>query len=127
MDYERRANDGWITAELTELKVLVQAAAEDIRDTKDAATHGLDLLAKRVTYLEEVRVRAIEDQMLRDKVLSNERDEVRRDNAKAQAEAIRIAQQRLVGRREFWLGVAAVVATILTSVLGALITAGHLL
>lgn len=108
-DGEDRRSPLSVTGELIELKMLVRNAAEDIREVKTSSADAVAMLSKRVTYLEEIRVRALEDQVLKQKVLSFEREQEAERRAREEADFRAAQTQRHIARWEWWLGVATVV------------------
>ena len=86
---------------IVRLETLIETAVDDIKDVKDSAADGLKLLDQRVRFLEDVRVRALEDWRTAQAVLEKERDRVRERQAHAQ-----------ISHREYWLGIVAVAATV---------------
>lgn len=84
-----------------------------LREVRDNAVDAAKQLDKRVTYLEDVRVRAIEDQMLAEKVRYNERA--------AQAEK---ESQSSITRRHLWLAAGTIVATLIVGFFTVLASTG---
>ncbi len=71
----RRAEDA-LAGRIATLEGLLGRVAEDIRDGRTAIIDGLAQLDKRVVFLEDVRVRALEDWRLSQRVLEKERGEI---------------------------------------------------
>jgi hypothetical protein len=103
--HDRR--DDEIPLSIVRLETLIETAVDDIKDVKDSAADGIKLLDQRVRFLEDVRVRALEDWRTAQGVLERERERVRDQQARAS-----------IGHREFWLGVAAICATVAVSFIG---------
>lgn len=80
-----------------------------IRDVRDSAIDAAKQMDKRITYLEDVRVRAIEDQLLAEKVRRNMAVEQRGEG---------------ISKRMFWVAVATIVAMLLIGFFTVLATTG---
>jgi hypothetical protein len=99
-----RREDDDVLVRLTRLEDLVSRIADDIKAARVTAVDGLEQATKRITYLEEVRVRALEDWRLSQSVLDRERSQVKKHD-----------EQTGISRREFRLGLATIVTALICS------------
>jgi hypothetical protein len=113
-------------ARLEEILLGVRDDVADIRASVGTFDH-------RMSMLEDVRVRALEDSRIQDKAVRDERGRAA-DAAQAAADAAQAAAERAadqatshtrsrIGRVQFWIGV---FVSSLVTILGALIASGHL-
>ena len=104
-----------LATKLARLEEGVQDLAGDVSDIKTQQMGMVDMLDKRMRMLEEVRVRALEDWRLAEKVREEERYK--------QADREELVQHQLVSRRQFWIGT---IAIVVATILAALIASGHI-
>ena len=107
---------------LASLETVVHEARQDIADVRIAFEKALEQMDTRVTQLEEVRVRALEDWRLSERVLATERARVAEAAAVAVEQAAEDRKHSLSRRDAAIIAAVMVVATIL----GALIASGRI-
>lgn len=104
-----------ISTRFTRLEGIVRETARNVTDLKTAQLTAVEMLDKRVAQLEEVRIRALEDWRLAEKVREQERDK--------QADREVIAHHQIITRRDAYVGV--LVMAVIT-ILGSLIASGQI-
>lgn len=124
-------------AKIARLEELIESTSDDIHALKEASVESIRMLDNRLHELEDVRVRALEDWRLSQRVLEKERERVaaeertRSDTAQANAQqtaddALEHARQRIT-KKQFWLGtVGGTLLLAAVTIVGALIASGRL-
>ena len=103
-----------MSAKIARLEELIEGTRDDIGDVKRAWLDGVQKLDDRLHELEDVRVRALEDWRLKQKVLETERARV--------ADQDHAAAGQQISARQFWVGLA---LTAFFTLLAAVIASGH--
>jgi regulator of replication initiation timing len=109
-----------IETKVARVEEAIHDMAGDVADLKMTVTEVFD---KRLRMLEEVRVRALEDKALADRIREQEagkRAKEAKSEAERHAELVAAATERGVSTRQFWIGMA---ITSCAAIFGALIEA----
>lgn len=104
-----------IAAQVGALEEVINGLADDIHTLRVAATEGLARLDSRVHELEDVRVRALEDWRLSERVLARERERWAKEEQHSQ-----------LSRRDLYVALAVGFLLCAATIVGALIAAHSL-
>lgn len=115
-----------IAASIARLEATVGGMREDVSEIKAAQASFVERFDHRVSYLEDVRVQAIENREIRNQAIADERARA----AEAAQHAAEIAaahaekqNETRMTKRQFWIGTALIV---IATILAALISSGHI-
>ena len=120
-----RDNETLATA-IARLEVTVGSMREDVSEIRAAQATFVDRIDHRVSFLEDVRVKALEEREIRQNAIADEReraaDAARAAAEQAAAHAEKQTETRMT-KRQFWIGTALIVVA---TILAALISSGHI-
>jgi len=111
---------------IARLEVTVGSMREDVSEIKAAQSEFVKGVDHRLSYLEDVRVQAIENREIRSQAIAEERARAAEAAQAAAEHAAAHAEKqsdRRLTKRQFWVGTVLIVAA---TILAALISGGHL-
>jgi len=111
---------------IARLEVTVGSMREDVSEIKAAQANFVERIDHRVSYLEDVRVKALEDREIRHQAIAEERARAAEAAQAAAEHAAAHAEKqsdRRLTKRQFWVWTVLIVAA---TILAALISGGHL-
>lgn len=115
-----------IAVSVARLQETMEGLRDDVSEIKAVQEAFVERFDHRVSYLEDIRVKALEDREIRRDAIADERARST-DAAKATAEeaARQVSEHtgRRIGSRQFWIGIA---VTAVVAIVAALISSHHL-
>lgn len=115
-----------LSAAIARLEATVGGMREDVSEIKAAQATFVDRIDHRVSFLEDVRVKALEEREIRHQAIAEERARAA-DAAQAAAEHAAAHAEKQSDKRmtkvQFWIGTVFVVAA---TIVGALIASGRI-